>query len=93
MKTGSRIPLYQQLLLEAKEQGHINNNYELSVVKIGTSFEVFLKELLVNACQNIGIQKLPVGRGRDLEKLPTKNYKEAIQEGNIKEDLLKNILK
>lgn len=93
LKTGSRIPLYQQLLLEAKEQGHINNNYELSVLKIGTSFEVFLKELLVNACQNIGIQKLPVGRGRDLEKLPTKNYKEAIQEGNIKEDLLKKYLK
>jgi hypothetical protein len=90
LKDPDELPLYLQLLLDAKEQGHIKNNYELSVLKIGTAFEVFLQDLLVKACQLLDIQKLPVGRGKDL---PTKDFKEAIQEGKIIEDLLKKYLK
>ncbi len=93
LKNDNDIPLYQQLLLEAKEHGHIKNNYELSVLKIGTAFEVFLQEMLVNSCEILKIEQLPVGRGNNLEKLHTKYFKEAIQEGKIIEDLLKKYLK
>jgi hypothetical protein len=86
LQSGRSIPLYQQLLLEAKEQGHINEKYELSVIKIGTAFEVFLQELLVKACESLGINELQV------EGKTTKNYKEAIQGGNLR-DLLRKYLK
>ncbi|WP_419872921.1 hypothetical protein [Candidatus Pristimantibacillus sp. PTI5] len=83
---GVAISLYQELMLDAIEQGEIRKKYEVTVVKIGTAFEIFMQGLLVSTCEKLNIDKLQTGRG-------TKHYKLAIQEGKLIEDLLKKYLK
>ncbi|BFT72337.1 hypothetical protein [Paenibacillus sp. P36] len=83
---GTAISLYQELMLDAIEQGVIRNKYEIAVVKIGTAFEIFMQGLLVSSCEKLNIDKLQTGRD-------TKHFKLAIQEGKLIEDLLKKYLK
>ncbi len=89
LKSGKELELYQKLLLDAKEQGHLNRKYDLAILKIGTAFEVFVQDRLLRACELKGIKKLP-GKGKNAKE---KDYKEAIINGNVREELLSIYLK
>lgn len=91
LKNDTRISIHERLLLDAKEQSILNKNYEVSILKINTAFEVFMQNLLINACHMLNYKELPVGRGK-LELLDRKNCVEAILEGSIVNDLLKKYL-
>lgn len=85
-----KIPLHEQLLLDAREQSIVNKNYEVSILKINTAFEVFMQNLLIQACHVLNIKELPVGGGK-LETQDRKKSEEAILDGSIN-DLLKKYL-
>lgn len=91
LKSDTKIPIHQRLLLDAKEQGILSKNYEVSILKINTAFEVFMQNLLIKACHVLKYKELPVGKGK-LELLDRKNCVEAILEGSIVNDLLKKYL-
>ncbi len=89
LRKDKRIELYEKLLLDAMEQAQINNSNNLSVILVENAFEVFLKEVLTQACKYKKIKRLPVGRGKNYEK----DFRDAILEGNVREDLIFNYLK
>lgn len=83
LEEGYRLQVFEQLLLQAKDQGHIFKNYALSVVLSETAFEVYLQHALMEYCLLKGVEQLPVGRNS-----VKKDYKEAITNGNVKERLI-----
>lgn len=80
-----QIRLSEKILIDAKEEAHINKNYEVSVILSQNAFEVFVQNILIESCKILGIKKL---QGRNKKK----NFKEAITNGNIRRDLLKKYL-
>ncbi len=88
LKLDHNLSLYQELLLDAKQQAHFNNNYELAILKIATSIEVFLHQALMQLAEQNGQLKLPIGKSKKAENMVLIDYKEAIQKGNIREQLL-----
>jgi len=85
LEHGRELSLYQRLLLEARELAYLSRNYALSVVVTGTALEVLVAHELQAACERKQITELQVGK----KKAPSmKNYRQAIQDGRLREDLL-----
>lgn len=85
LQTGASIPLFQQLLADAKELSHIRGQHDLAIIVIENAFEVYLQQRLISACESRGITDLPYGRGRGETEI---NYTEAIEKGGVKEYLI-----
>lgn len=77
-----RINIYEELLVQAKEQAILYNNYSLSIVLSQSAFETFFQQELIMRCQCTGVKKLPTNKG-------DREYIEAISSGNIISDLMK----
>lgn len=88
LKRGVPLRLFEQLLLECKEQSQARGQHELAIVNAGTAFEAFLKERLTHECEAHGITQLPFGRKNAKIQI---DYKEAIEKGNVREDLLEHV--
>lgn len=86
LKDGRELAMYIRLLMEAKEHALIDERFEISILKSETAFEVYIQHLLVRLCEAKNIRTLMVGK-------TSKNYKEVIFNGNIREHLIKNYLK
>jgi hypothetical protein len=87
VRRGYTPSLFQNLLLDAKEQAHVRQQYNLSVVLVSTAFEAFLRERLAQVCRVMNVSTLPSpaspnSRG---EQLP---FLDAIDRGHVKADLL-----
>ncbi|WP_411502962.1 hypothetical protein [Brevibacillus centrosporus] len=80
---GKPIALYENLLMQALDQGMIKNNYDISVILGETAFEVFMKEFLIENCERLNITELNVGKGKS--NLVKKPYLDAINEASISE--------
>lgn len=77
-------PVHIELLLDAKDSSIIDRNHRMAIVTVETAFEAFVQQRLLAECEIRGISSL-VGRGRNTTE---KDYREAIESGNIKADLL-----
>jgi hypothetical protein len=89
VNTGYVLAPSQRLILRAKEQAQIFHNYDLSILVVGTAFEVGVREILTSACESRQVKVLSRRRGRG-KKAPTerRNYRDAIEKGDLKSDLL-----
>lgn len=76
------VPLFQQLLLEAKAYSKNSGNHDIAIVTIETAFEAFLQERLLAVCQARGILLLPERRGKGAPNVP---YEEAIERASGRE--------
>ncbi|AGK96625.1 hypothetical protein [Clostridium pasteurianum] len=83
------IQLYDKLLLDAKEQAFVKKDYPLCIVLCETAFETFLQYELKKACVKNHIKMLLTYYKRRKKFRP---YKLAIENGNVKKDLLTNYL-
>ena len=79
------MPLYERLLLEAKELGHLARNYDLSVVVAETALEVLVQQEIAATCERRGMAQLPLGAGKGEKLVP---FREAIENGRFRDDLL-----
>lgn len=84
------VKLFEKLLLDAKEQAFISKNYDMSIILIENAFEVFLQSILIECCKAKKVQKLFKGKSKHQKDI---DYIEAISNGNVQEDLIKNYLK
>jgi hypothetical protein len=84
LKRGDGVPLYLRLLLDAKEQAHLRQEYDLSIVVSQTALEAFLQQRLHSLCTQRSIVELPRRTGSK-----TDAFAEAIERGNVKADLLR----
>ncbi len=82
LKDGKELDLYLKFLMEAKAHAQIYNEYEISIIKSETALEIFIQNLLITICE-----------AKETYKLAKKDYKEAIFNGNIRENLIKMYLK
>lgn len=79
LDSGQNIPIDMQLLLEAKSLAFDHFSYDMAIVLIETSFEVFLANHLKNSCAQKNIKRL---------RKPGKNSRnvdctKAIDESNV----------
>ena len=86
LNKGHKLQMFEEILLQSKDQCYIYGNYSLSVVLSETAFEVYIQHALMEYCSSKGIKELPI---RDSNK--KKNYEKAITEGNIRSDLFRYI--
>lgn len=83
------IQLYDELLLNAKEQAYVKKDYSLCIVLCETAFETFLQFKLKEICIKKRITNLKTYyRGKE----NSISYKSAIEKGNVKENLLKGYI-
>jgi len=87
VRHGYVLPLHYRLLLDAKEQAHIYQQYNLAVVLLSTAFEAFLRERLAQVCpvQKVSFLQSPASPKKQGKFLP---FLDAIDRGSVKEDLL-----
>lgn len=79
------VPIYNELLLDARELSHNYKKHDLAIVVIENAFETFLQKKLIFICQNRNITQLEYGRGKGATLI---DYIEAIEKGGVKEYLL-----
>jgi hypothetical protein len=83
MESGEPVPLHIEITLDARERSHRNGDYGLSIVLIGTAFEVFLRRRLLGKCDRLQLTRLP--------SHPTSDYREVIEDGNVRKTFLKEV--
>jgi hypothetical protein len=85
LRQGYILPLSGHLMLDAKEQAHLRQQYDVCIILLATAFEVFLREVLVEVCKVRGIKELARQSGKTGKPWP---YKHAIEKGHVLDDLL-----
>jgi hypothetical protein len=88
LNSNKPIPLHLQLLADAREHAIIRKDYKISLILSATATEVYIQDRLIRECELRKIEKLTVGRGK---RETTKNYLDAILEGNLREELMGDI--
>lgn len=84
--TNQDIPIWNKILLDAKDQALIFGNYSLSIVLSETAFECFLQNILIEECKQRKIYLLPVKKGE-----PSKSATEVIMSATVTTILKKYI--
>lgn len=82
LRSGTEVRLFERLLLDAKEQAFIHQDYDLCIVVVETAFEAFLQQRLQWFCEYRGIATL-ARNGKQVE------YGKAIEKGHVKNDLIR----
>jgi hypothetical protein len=77
--------LTARLLLESEENMHIRNDYVTPIVISLTACETGIQYLLHRTCDRLGVTSLPQRDGKPI------NCKDAIDRGNVREDLLRYV--
>ncbi|MFT6491129.1 MAG: hypothetical protein ACJAWP_000005 [Porticoccus sp.] len=83
-KLGSNepVPIYNQLLMDAKRQSFYYNNQELSIVLCESAFETFVVQKLLSYCNAKGILEIGTGKGKNRKSIPVGD---CVEHKNISE--------
>jgi len=88
LNSDEQVPIHLQLLADAREQAITRRDYKISIILSATAMEVYLQNRLFTECVIRNKVSLTTGRGKGRS---SKNYIDAITNGNIREDLIGDI--
>lgn len=84
LESNKTVPIFNQLLIDAKRQCFHYNNQELSIILCESAFETFVSKRLLNYCEAKSIGELGLGKGKNRRSIPIYEFTEK---SNISEFL------
>jgi hypothetical protein len=90
LNSNEQVPIHLQLLADAREHAIIRKDYKVSIILSATATEVYLQNRLITECIIRKVTTLTTGRGKGKS---SKNFIDAVLNGNIREDLIGDICK
>lgn len=64
LESAVSVPIFNQLLIDAKRQSYFYNNQELALVLCESAFETFVSSSVLQCAAHAGVNEIEVGRGR-----------------------------
>lgn len=90
LDSDEQVPVHLLLLADSREHAIVRKDFKISIILSATAIEVYLQNRLITECIIRKITTLTTGRGKSRS---TKNFMDAVLNGNIREDLIGDICK